>query len=171
MTLGLSLEAFTLLHVAISLIGIASGLVVLYGFIRNRRFNALTHVFFATTALTSVTGFMFPFHQVTPGIILGAISIVVLLPTVLAFYFFHLTGAWRWIFVVGAVAAEYFNVFVLVVQSFQKIPALNALAPKQNEPPFAVAQLIVLIIFLAAGVMAVKRFRPELTKARTAGAL
>jgi hypothetical protein len=163
MTLGMSLETFTLVHVVISLIGIATGLVVAFGMIGNKPLKGLTATFLATTVLTSVTGFMFPFHEVTPGIIFSAISLVVLLPTILALYTFHLAHAWRWIYVVGAVVALYLNVFVLVVQSFQKVPALNALAPHQNEPPFAVAQLVVLVIFIVIGTMAVKRFRPDPT--------
>ena len=105
MTLGMSLETFTLVHVAISLIGITTGLVVAFGMITNKPLREWTLVFLVTTVLTSVTGFMFPFHQVTPGIILGAISLVVLLPTILALYTFHLANAWRWIYAAGAVAA------------------------------------------------------------------
>jgi hypothetical protein len=160
MLLGASLETFTLIHVVISLIGIGTGLVAVAGMINNRLLKQWTAIFLVTTVLTSVTGFMFPFKGVTPGIILGAISLVVLLPTMLALFMFHLAGAWRWVYAAGAVMALYFNVFVLIVQSFQKVPALKALAPHQTEPPFVVTQGIVLVAFLVAGVMAVKRFHP-----------
>ena len=168
--LGMSLEAFTLVHVAISLIGIATGLVAAFGLINNKLLKQWTAIFLVTTVLTSVTGLMFPFHAVTPGIILAVISLVVLLPTMLALFQFHLSGAWRWIYAAGAVAALYFNVFVLIAQSFQKIPALNALAPHGNEPPFAIAQGVNLVLFVAIGVMAVRKFRPAAQKKAAAAA-
>jgi hypothetical protein len=168
MVLGMSLETFTLLHVIISLIGITTGLVIAYGFLTNKRMDGLTHLFLETTALTSITGFMFPFHEVTPGIILGVISVAVLIPTYFARYAFKLAGSWRWIYVAGAVAALYFNVFVLIVQSFAKIPALHALAPTQKEPPFAITQGIMLAGFLVLGVLSVRRFHPVTAKAMAA---
>src|SRR5438309_6091657 len=122
MMLGMSLATFTLVHVIISLLGIASGAIIVVGMFNNKRFDGLTLFFFITTALTSITGFMFPFQKVTPGIIVGVVSIVVLIPAALARYTFHLSSSWRWIYVVRAVAALYFNVFVLIAQSFQKIP-------------------------------------------------
>lgn len=171
MLLGMSLEAFTLIHVVISLIGIVTGLVAAFGLINNKLLKQWTAVFLVTTVLTSVTGFMFPFHAVTPGIILGVISLVVLLPTMLALFTFHLAGAWRWVYAAGAVLALYLNVFVLIVQSFQKVPALKALAPHQNEPPFAAAQGVTLVLFIVIGVMAVKKFHPAMNgKARAASA-
>lgn len=159
MLLGLSLQTFTLIHVLISLAGIASGLVVLYGLLASKRFDGWTAVFLVTTALTSVTGFLFPFHGVTPAIKLGIISLIVLAIAGVARYPLHL--AWRRSYVIAACAALYFNVFVLVVQSFEKIPALRALAPTQKEPPFAVAQLTVLAGFLVLTFLAVRRFHPE----------
>ena len=160
MTLGLSLSAFTALHVAISLIGIGAGLVVLYGMLASWRFGGWTALFLATTILTSVTGFMFPIGGLTPGLVI-AISLVLLAVALLALYAFRLAGAWRWLYVATALAALYLNVFVGVVQAFQKLPFLQPLAPTQSEPPFAVAQLAVLAIFLALGFLAVRRFHPE----------
>ena len=123
------MDTFLRVHVALSLIGIFSGLVVLYGLLTANRMNGWTMLFLVTTVATSVTGFGFPFHGFTPAINLGIISLVVLTPTIVARYAFHLAGSWRWIYVVGAVLALYFNVFVLVAQLFQKVPALHALAP------------------------------------------
>jgi hypothetical protein len=156
--LGLSLRLFTQIHVAISLIGIAAGVVAILGMIASRRLEGVTAVFLIFTALTSITGFFFPFHGVTPGIILGVLSLVVLLPCILARYSFRLAGRWRWVYVVTAVIAEWFNVFVLIVQSFQKIPAL--LAPTGTETPFKLAQLAALLLFLLLGIAAVRRFHP-----------
>jgi hypothetical protein len=154
------MDMFLRVHVALSLIGIVSGLIVLYGLLTANRMNGWTMLFLVTTVATSVTGFGFPFHGFTPAINLGIISLVVLTPTIAARYAFHLAGAWRWIYVVGSVLALYFNVFVLVVQLFQKVPALHALAPNGSEPPFAIAQGIVLLLFIVAGILSVKRFHP-----------
>lgn len=156
----MTLSAFTLVHVLISLIGIASGFVVLFGLLTGRGFDRMTIVFLVTTVLTSATGFLFPFEKLLPSHVVGIISLVVLAVAIAARYAFHLSGAWRWIYVVAATLALYFNVFVLVAQSFQKIPALKALAPTQTEPAFKIAQLVVLVIFIALGTLAVKRFRP-----------
>jgi hypothetical protein len=159
MTLGMSLETFTLVHVVIRLIGILSGFVVVFGLIGGKRLDGLTALFLTTTVLTSLTGFMFPFEKVTPGIKLGIISLVVLVITIAARYAFHLAGAWRTIYAVGAILALYLNVFVLVAQSFEKVPALHALAPTGSEPAFFVAQLVVLAAFLALGAFATVKFR------------
>ena len=161
MVLGMSLQTFTLVHVMISLAGIASGLVVVYGFLTNQRFDGWTALFLTTTALTSLTGFLFPFMGVTPAIKLGIISLVVLAIAFVARYPLHL--AWRKTYVIAACAALYFNVFVLVVQSFEKVPALKALAPTQKEPPFAIAQIAVLVLFVVLTTMAVKKFRIDPT--------
>jgi hypothetical protein len=157
MVLGISLHTFTLIHVVISLLGIASGFIVMYGFLTNRRLDRCVVVFLTTTALTSITGFLFPFTGVTPAIKLGVISLVVLAVTMVTRYPLHL--AWRKTYVITACAALYFNVFVLIVQSFEKVPALKALAPTQTEPPFAIAQVLVLALFVVLSVFAVKRFR------------
>jgi len=160
MILGMSLSTFTTLHVIISLIAIVSGIIVLFGMFGGQRMIGMTALFLLTTILTSVTGFMFPSHGFTPAQGVGIISLVVLAAAVLGLYIFHLGGAWRWIYVVCAVLALYFNCFVLVVQSFQKLPFLSALAPTQSEPPFQIAQGIVLVLFIIAGVVAVRRFHP-----------
>jgi hypothetical protein len=155
------LKAYTLVHVLISLVGIASGLVVFYGLLQGKLFRGWTSWFLATTVATSVTGFFFPFHQFTPAYSVGIISLVVLAVAILARYSFHLSGAWRWIYVVSSMLALYFNVFVLVAQLFQKVPALKALAPTQSEPPFLVTQLIVLTLFFVLTIVAAIRFRIE----------
>jgi len=160
MILGLSLSAFTTLHVVISLIGIASGLVVLYAMLGSQRPGGWTALFLATTILTSVTGFMFPIGGLTPGLIVGAISLALLALALLALYVFRLAGSWRRVYVATALAALYLNVFVGVVQAFQKLAFLQPLAPTQSEPPFAIAQLAVLAIFLALGFLALRRFHP-----------
>ncbi len=158
--LGLSLSTLTTVHVVLSLVGIASGLIVLVAMLGAQRMAGLTAVFLVTTVLTSVTGFMFPFNSLLPSHIVGGISLVVLAMALAALYAFHLDGAWRWVYAVTAVAALYFNVFVGVAQAFQKVVFLHALAPTQSEPPFAVAQLIVLALFVWLGYLAVRRFHP-----------
>jgi hypothetical protein len=158
--IGLSVATFTLVHVAITLIAIASGLIVLYGLLNSRRMDGLTDIFLIFTVLTDVTGFMFPFQSLTPAFNLGIISTVVLIPTLVARYAFAMTGWWRGTYVIGAVLSLYFNCFVLVVQTFQKVPALHALAPKGSEPPFAIAQGLVLLFFIVTGLLAFRRFRP-----------
>ena len=161
MILGMSTATFTLLHVAISLVGIVSGFVVLFGMFGSHRLSGWTALFLATTILTSVTGFFFPFTKLLPSHILGIISLAVLALALLALYAFHLKGRWRWIYVTAAVAAFYFNVFVAVVQSFQKLPFLQPLAPTQSEPPFQIAQGVALALFVVFGILAVRRFHPE----------
>lgn len=160
MITGLSIENFTILHTAISLIGIVSGLIVLAGMLRALRLPGWTALFLVTTILTSVTGFMFPINGLTPAIVVGLISIVILAIALMALYVKQLSGAWRWIYVTTALVALYFNVFVLIVQSFQKVPALQKLAPTQSEPPFSIAQGVALIAFLVLGTQAVRKFRP-----------
>ena len=159
MILGMSTATYTLLHVLISLVGIGSGFVVLYGFLKAKRLDGWTAIFLITTALTSITGFGFPVEHLMPSHIVGSISLVVLAAAIPARYLFHMKGAWRTVYVIGSALALYFNVFVLVVQSFMKVPALKALAPTQKEPPFAVAQLVVLAAFIWLTILATKRFR------------
>jgi hypothetical protein len=159
--LGMSVSAFTRLHVVISLIGIVSGLVVLAGMLASSDFATVTALFLLTTVLTSVTGFFFHTDQLLPSQIVGGLSLVLLAVALVALYGFGLAGPWRWIYVTTAVASLYLNVFVLVVQSFLKIPALHALAPKGSEPPFAIAQGVTLLLFLALGFLAVRAFHPE----------
>src|SRR5438094_7678969 len=152
---------YTIIHTLISLIAIVTGLVVLFGMIADKRLDAWTKWFLISAVATTVTGFFFPFHGITPAIKLGIISSVVLVITIYARYAKHLAGAWRWIYVVGASVTLYFNVFVGIVQSFEKIPALNAMAPTQTEQPFQLTQLSVLGLFIVLGFVAAIRFRPE----------
>jgi hypothetical protein len=154
------LTPFTFLHVLITLVGIVSGLIVLFGMLGNHRMNGMTATFLLFTVATSVTGFLFPIRGLTPALILGMMSIVVLAVAILARYAFAMHGSWRWIYVITIVIAQYFNSFVLVVQSFNKIQPLHTLAPNGSEPPFAIAQGIVLLFYVAIGYLAVKRFRP-----------
>ena len=161
MIIGMSVATFTTVHVIISLIGIASGLVALAAMLGGRAPAGWNALFLATTVLTSATGFLFPSTGFTPAQGVGILSLVLLAIALFAFYAGHLAGAWRWIYVVTAVPALYFNCFVAVVQSFQKIPALQALAPTQSELPFKVAQLVVLAFFVVATIVAIRTFHPE----------
>jgi hypothetical protein len=163
MVLGMSLSAFTTLHVIISLIAIVSGFIVMSGLFGSNRLPGLTALFLLFTILTSVTGFMFPFTELLPSHMIGILSLVLLAIACIAFYGMKLSGAWRWIYVVTAMVSLYLNVFVLVTQSFLKVPALTALAPGNppSGPAFAVAQGIVLVFFILVIVGAVRRFRPS----------
>jgi len=158
MILGMPASTYTFLHVLISLIGIGSGLVVMSAMLTGKRVDGWTALFLVTTAATSVTGFGFPFDHLLPSHKVGIISLVVLAVAILARYGVHLAGAWRWIYVVSASLALYLNVFVAVVQAFLKLPALRALAPTQTEPPFLVAQLAVLVLFIGLAIIAVRTF-------------
>ncbi|CAN5563375.1 hypothetical protein BH10PSE6_BH10PSE6_53290 [soil metagenome] len=160
MVLGMSLATFTLVHVLISLLGIASGLIVMERLLRNRALGLSNTIFLVTTIATSVTGFLFPFKAFGPPHAIGAISLVILAVAVFALHAGNLIGPWRWIYLVTAVIALYFNVFVGVVQAFQKIGRLRVLAPTQSEPPFALAQGAVLLFFVILGLVALRRFRP-----------
>ena len=162
MTLGLSLSTFTMLHVIISLIGIVSGIIVLFGLLGSRRIPGWTALFLLTTILTSATGFGFPFTQLLPSHMIGILSLVLLAIACIALYGMKLTGAWRWIYAVAAMIALYLNIFVLIIQGFLKIPALTALAPGNppSGPVFAVVQGLVLVGFVIMIVGAVRRFRP-----------
>ncbi|MGA0601187.1 hypothetical protein ACO2Q3_10845 [Caulobacter sp. KR2-114] len=160
MILGLSVATFTLVHVLISLVGIGAGLVALVAMIAGKDLGGWTATFLATTVATSATGFLFHSKAIGPPHIVGAISLVVLLVALVALYGRHLAGRWRLAYVVTAVLALYFNCFVGVVQAFQKIAFLNALAPKGTEPPFAIAQGLLLVAAIAAGWLAVRNFHP-----------
>jgi hypothetical protein len=160
MILGMSVAAFTQFHVILSLIGIVSGIVVVFAMLGVKRLPGLTAIFLLTTVATSVTGFMFHFTSFGPPEIVGVISLVALAVAILALYSFKLAGAWRWVYVAAAVFALYLNVFVGVVQTFQKVALFHALAPTQTEPPFAVAQGVVLLVFVALGIAAVRKFHP-----------
>jgi hypothetical protein len=158
---GRIMIAFTLFHVALSLIGISAGFVVIWGFLTAKRLDAWTAIFLTTTVLTSVTGFMFPIQQFTPGHAVGILSLLALGAAIVARYSMHLAGRWRTSYVVAAVISQYFNFAVLIIQSFQKVPVLQALAPTQSEPPFLVTQLFALAVFVALATVSIIRFRPE----------
>jgi hypothetical protein len=159
MILGLSTSMFTLLHVIISLVGISAGLIALLGLLGGKLYRGLTALFLITTVLTSVTGFLFPFHGMTPGIILGILSILVLVLAIVALYVGKLAGAWRGTYVITSTLALYFNFFVLVAQAFAKIPALKSIAPTQASPVFGITQLVVLVIFIVLTIRAFKKFQ------------
>jgi hypothetical protein len=159
------LAAFTAFHVLLSLVGIVAGFVVVFGLIGGRWLGLWVSVFLWTTILTSVTAFFFPFKGITPGIILGIISLVVLAITLIALYGKKLAGGWRTAFAITAVIAQYLNFFVLIAQSFGKIPALHVLAPTGTEGPFKAAQLTALILFVVLGYLATRNFRRAELKA------
>ena len=154
----MALPYFTLVHILISLVGIASGFGVLSGLLAAKLFPRWTAVFLATTAATSVTGFFFPFQGITPGIVVGVLALLALAAASYALYVRHLAGVWRKAFVIGAVLSLYFNCFVLVAQHFQKVPALSAIAPTPATPPFAITQAGVLLVFIWLGTIAMNRF-------------
>ncbi len=167
MILGMSLGAFTTLHVIISLVAIVSGVVVVVGMVGSQRMPGLTALFLATTILTSVTGFLFPIHGFTPALAVGAISLVALAIALVALYGRRLDGGWRPIYIITAVLALWFNVFVLIVQSFEKLTSLNPHAPQVGPPfpqpqntEFVVAQGVAMVILLVLGLLALRRFRP-----------
>jgi hypothetical protein len=160
MILGVSTVSFTLLHVIISLVGIASGFVVATGMRSSQRLPRWTAVFLTTTILTSVTGFFFHSKSFGPPHAVGVISLIILALALVALYGYHLASGWRSIYVITALAAQYLNCFVLVAQLFAKVPVLKTIAPTGSEPPFAVAQLVVLAAFVALGVSVLRRFHP-----------
>jgi hypothetical protein len=155
------LAAFTLFHVALSLVGIGSGFVVVYGLLTSKRLNGWTKVFLITTAATSVTAFLFAIHKLTPGLVLGILSLIVLTFAILARYRFQLLGPWRRTYAITTVIALYFNFFVLIVQLFEKVPSLKELAPTQSEAPFIIAQLAALLVFTVLAVRAAMKFHGE----------
>jgi hypothetical protein len=151
----------TFFHVLISLIGILTGIIALLGMIAGKRLNGWTAVFLVTTALTSITGFFFPFHKLLPSHILGGISLFVLAFAIPARYVKHLEGAWRKVYAITASIALWLNVFVLVAQLFMKVPALHAMAPNGSEPPFLISQVVVMAVFIVLTIAATIKFRPE----------
>jgi hypothetical protein len=160
MTWGIPTNTFLQIHVILSLVGIASGLVALCGMLAGKLLHGWTALFLATTVLTSVTGFPLPPFGFDPPRAVGTLSLALLALAILALYVFQVRGAWRWIYVATAVAALYLNCFVAVVQSFQKLSFLQPLAPTQSEPPFVVAQIVVLAVFVGLGIVAARRFHP-----------
>jgi hypothetical protein len=155
----LGLPTFVFVHVVISLIGIFTGFIVVFGMLAAKRLDGWTAIFLFFTVLTSVTGFFLPAHKLLPSHVIGIISMIMLAIAILARYARHLAGGWRRAYVATAVIAQYLNVFVLIVQLFRKVPALEILAPTQTEPPFKLAQLAALILFLVLGIFATLRFR------------
>jgi hypothetical protein len=165
MVLGLSLPAFTMVHVIISLIAIVAGLIVMFGLLGSKSMPGLTAIFLLFTILTSVTGFLFPFKELLPSHMIGILSLVLLAIACIALYGMRLAGVWRPVYIVTAMVSLYLNVFVLVIQSFLKIPALAALAPAvppapPSGPVFAVVQGIVLVFFVVVTIGAWRRFKP-----------
>jgi hypothetical protein len=160
MIFGIPTATFILIHVLISLVGIATGFVVLYGLLTNRLFAGWTVLFLAFNVLTDLTGFPIPPFGFDPPRAVGTLSLVLLAVAIAALYVFHARHAWCWIFIGSAMAALYLNVFVAVIQSFQKISFLNALAPTQSEPPFVVTQVVVLVIIVGLAIAAIRRFHP-----------
>ncbi len=165
MILGMSLSTFVTVHVIISLIGIVAGIIVMFGMLGSKRMPGLTAIFLLFTILTSATGFLIPplvSDKLLPSHIIGALSLVLLAVACIALYGQKLSGGWRWIYVLTALISLYLNVFVLVIQSFLKIPALHALAPSvpPSEPPFAIVQGIVLVFFVIVIIGAIRRYRP-----------
>ena len=174
MILGMSLSTFVLVHVIISLVGIAAGFIVMFGMLGSNRMPGLTALFLLLTILTSATGFLIPpllFEKLLPSHMIGVLSLILLAIACYALYGQKLSGSWRWIYVLTALLAQYFNVFVLVIQSFLKIGPLHALAPSvpPSEPPFAIVQGIVLLIFIALGIWAAIKFRPQIETRRVRG--
>jgi hypothetical protein len=165
MVLGMSLATFTTVHVIISLIGIVAGIIVMFGLLGSNKMPGLTAIFLLFTILTSATGFLFPFEKLLPSHMIGILSLVLLAIACIALYGMKLSGAWRWIYVVTALLSLYFNVFVLIIQSFLKIPALTAVAPGNppSGPVFAVVQGVVLVFFVLVIIGAWRRFRPTPT--------
>src|SRR5437667_3975715 len=155
------LQIYTIIHTLISLVAIVTGIVVVFGMLAGNRLDSWTKWFLITAVATTVTGFFFPFHGLTPAVGLGIISIPFLAITIFARYSKHLAGAWRWIYAIGAVICLYFNLFVLVVQLFEKVPALHALAPTQTESPFKLTQVIVLLVSALLAIIAAIRFHPK----------
>jgi hypothetical protein len=159
MILGMSLATFTQFHVVLSLIGIVSGIVVALAMLAAKRVPRTTAIFLITTAATDLTGFLFPM-PFDPADVIGIISLAIVLLATLAVYGGKLAGSWRWLYVASALFSLYLNCFVLVVQTFQKVPFFHALAPTQKEPPFAAVQGVVLVLFIGLGIVALRKFRP-----------
>ena|SRR5450755_2945850 len=155
------LETYTIIHTLISLVAIFAGFFILFGLLTGKRLDGWTKFFLTTTVLTSATGFGFPFHGFTPAIGLGIISLLVLAIAIYARYPKHMAGAWRWIYVVTAIAGFYFNFFVGVVMTFRRVPTLHELAPQQTEPAFVNTQLAVLAVFVILAIVALVKFHPE----------
>jgi len=158
----LGMTTFVFVHVVLSLIGILTGLIVMFGLLGAKRLDGWTAIFLLTTVATSVTGFLLPAHHFMPSHGVGIVSMVVLVLAILARYAFHLGGGWRRAYVVSAMIALYLNVFVLIAQAFQKVPSLKAMAPTGSEPPFLVSQVVCMAVFIALTIGAALKFRNEM---------
>ena len=156
-----AMTPLTFVHVLLSLVGILSGFIAVFGMIAGKRLDGWTALFLVTTALTSITGFFFPFQKLLPSHILGIVSLAVLALAIPARYLLHLAGAWRKVYAVTASISLYLNVFVLVAQLFMKVPSLHALAPTGSEPPFLISEVVVMALFIALTITAAIKFRPE----------
>jgi hypothetical protein len=156
----IDLSTFTLVHTVLSLVALVTGLVVVLGLLGSHRLPGLTALYLVTSVVTTVTGFFFPTSSFMPSHGVGIVSLVMLLAAIFGRYVYHFAGAWRWIYAVGVALSVYFLVFVGIVQAFMKVPALRAMAPTQSEPPFAIAQGIVLVIFIVLTIAAARKFRP-----------
>jgi len=161
MILGMTASTYTLVHVLLSVVGIGSGFVVMYGLLTGKRMNGWTALFLASTVATCVTGFGFPFDRLLPSHKVGIVSLAALGIAIVGRYVFHLAGAWRWIYVIVSAVALYLNVFVAVVQAFLKVPVLNAIAPNQTEPLFLLTQLVVVAGFGVLAILAATRSRND----------
>jgi len=159
--LGLNVAQFTFLHVFVSVIGIGAGIFVVFGLLTSRRLSILTAAFFVATIATSLTGFLYPFKGVTPGIVLGILSMIALILAIVALYVKELHGGWRGIYVVSVCVAFYFNFFVLIAQSFDKVPVLHSIAPTQASPGFGISEAAVLVAFFLLTIRAYKKFHPD----------
>jgi len=157
------LAVLTPVHVVLSLIGILTGLVVVFGLLTSELLGGWTKIFLWTTLLTSLTGFLFPIHKLTPGLVFGILSLIALAFAWIGRYRRHLAGHWRATYAVTAIIALYLNTFILIVQLYEKVPALRALAPTQSEPPFKFTQLVALIVFFILAVLAPVKFHPAHT--------
>jgi hypothetical protein len=160
MMLGLNMFQFIYFHVFLSVIGLGAGIFVLLGFISSKNYSILTSAFLVSTLLTSLTGFLFPWHGFTPGIVLGILSIIALAVAIYALYGKKLDGQWRAIYVITACVALYFNFFILVVQAYDKVHLLHTIAPSQLSPGFVITQVVLLLIFILLTARSVKRFHP-----------
>ena len=162
MVLTMNLSTFTAIHTALSVIALLSGVVVLIGLLRSQRCPLVTLLYFVTAIATSATGFGFPNTTFTPAEVVGVISLVLLGIAVLARYSYAFAGSARWLYVLGVTLSLYFLFFVLVAQAFSKIAALRVFAPTQSEPPFAIAQGVLLLVFVAITVATVRKFHPKI---------
>jgi hypothetical protein len=160
MILGLSLMQFTFLHVFLSLVGIGAGVFVIFGLLTSRKLRILTDLFLVSTVLTSVSGFLFPFKGFTPGITIGILSLIVLIFAIIGLYFKKLAGPWRSIYVISVCVAFYFNFFVLIAQTFDKVAVLKAAAPSMSSPVFSITQILVLMLFIMLTYRANKKYHP-----------